>query len=265
MKLRLEETRTFGIEIECLLPHRSQTLATRLTAAGIDCYVEGYNHRTRDYWKIVTDATISSMSGFRGVELVSPPLKGLDGLAQLSTACKVLNELGAKINTSCGLHVHHDARDLDFEAWKILAKSYVKYEDTIDAIMAPSRRGNSCQWARALAGSYAGQTMQDVWERIDAGYDMYSVRRVFGTRYVKLNLEAYEVHGTVEYRQHGGTTNFSKIAAWVCLTQGFLNRAAAHKRITLQATDKPFDSLMYTAGACPDVKRFYAARYTEAA
>ena len=34
-------------------------------------------------------------------------------------------------------------------------------------------------------------------------------------RYHKVNLEAYARHRTVEFRQHGGSTNFTKMSNWV--------------------------------------------------
>jgi hypothetical protein len=195
------------------------------------------------------------------MELVSPPLRGRDGFSQLKKICEVLVELGAKVNRSCGFHVHHDARDFDLEAWKIVVKSYLKYESTIDELMAPSRRGDGTQYVRSCIGHYAGYTFEDVWRRADEAPDEWNLRRMFGTRYTKLNLEAYELHGTVEYRQHGGTTNFAKMAAWICLTQGFVNRAVSHKKVMRVSTAKPFDSLMYTVDACVGVRNFYAARY----
>lgn len=261
MKIRLDETRKFGIEIELTLPHRSSTLASRLNAVGLNAEVEGYNHRLRSHWKITSDATIRSGSGHTSMELVSPPLKGRDGLHQLETACAVLAELDAKVNRSCGLHVHHDARDLDAEAWKLVAKCYVKYEDVIDQLMAPSRRGSGNQWCRSLLSTYAGHTVEAVWERIDRCTSNWEVQSIFGTRYVKLNLEASSVHGTVEFRQHHGTTNFAKIAAWVALTQGFVTRSAAHKQVTLRQTVKDFDSLMWTSGVNAALRRYYWQRY----
>ena len=264
MKLRIDENRKFGIELEFNLPHRATTLATRLNAVAISCYAEHYNHSTRNYWKIVSDATVHSESGYTPMELVSPPLRGRDGLAQVETVCKVLNELGAKINRSCGLHVHHDTRDLDLDGWKNLVKSYIKYEDTIDLLMAPSRRGNANQWCRSLKSGYAGSTIEALWARVDRSCDLYEVRNMFGTRYIKLNLEAHNVHGTIEYRHHGGTTNFAKIAAWVSLTQGLVTSAAAGQPVRGKVPVKgsAVASLMRRAGLITtDVHKFYAARY----
>jgi hypothetical protein len=267
LKIRIDENRKFGVELEILLPHRSTTLATRMSAVNLLCETESYNHRTRSYWKIVTDATVSSETGFYAMELVSPPLKGLDGLRQLETACKVLKELGAKVNRSCGFHVHHDASDLVFEDWKSIIKSYIKYEDTIDLLMAPSRRGNGNQWCRSLKGSYAGQSVEALWARVDSAYDIYHLRNMFGTRYVKLNLEASTVHGTVEYRQHGGTTNFAKMAAWIALTQGFVTSAVQGKPVRgkLPKKGSALASLMRRTNlVTSDVHKFYSARYASA-
>jgi hypothetical protein len=267
LKVRIDENRTFGVELEFILPHRVATLATRLNAVNITCYSEHYNHYTRDYWKIVSDATVHSETGYTPMELVSPPLRGLDGLRQLETVCMVLNELNAKVNRSCGLHVHHDARNLELQEWKSIVKSYIKYEDTIDLLMAPSRRGNGNQWSRSLKGSYAGYTVNELWARVDRSYDVYNLQQMFGTRYIKLNLEASTLHGTVEYRQHGGTTNFTKIAAWVALTQGFVTSAVQGKPVRgkLPKKGSALASLMRRTGlVTTDVHKFYEARYDAA-
>lgn len=264
MKVRIDENRKFGIELEFTLPHRVSTLASRLNAVNITTYAEHYNHQTRSHWKIVSDATVRADSGYQPMELVSPPLKGLDGLAQLETVCKVLNELGAKVNRSCGLHVHHDARDLGLEEWKIVVKSYVKYENVIDKLMAPSRRGNSNPWCRSMRGTYAGQTVEAVWASVDNATDIWNLRNIFGTRYVKLNLESSAVHGTVEYRQHGGTTNFAKIAAWITLTQGMVTLAVARKPVRGKFPKKGelLASLMRRSGLIStDVHKFYQTRF----
>jgi hypothetical protein len=41
---------------------------------------------------------------------------------------------------------------------------------------------------------------------------------ILGTRYRKVNAEAYLRHKTIEFRQHAGTVEYDKIAKWI----GFL-------------------------------------------
>ena len=72
-------TRKFGIEIEAYNCTREK-LASELRSAGIDVAVEGYNHTTRNHWKLVTD---SSLTGNNTFELVSPVLEGEAGLKEL--------------------------------------------------------------------------------------------------------------------------------------------------------------------------------------
>ena len=44
---------------------------------------------------------------------------------------------------------------------------------------------------------------------------MNELKNRIGNRYHKVNLEAYSRHKTVEFRQHSGTTNFTKMRNWV--------------------------------------------------
>ena len=97
--------RNFGVEIEAYNCTRDR-LARELTAAGIRVEVEGYNHTDHtDHWKLVTD---SSLHGNNTFELVSPILHGEQGLEELEKVCWVLDLCNAKVNDSCGLHVHMD-------------------------------------------------------------------------------------------------------------------------------------------------------------
>ena len=124
--------RNFGIEIEAYNCTRER-LARELTAAGIRVEVEGYNHTDHtDHWKLVTD---SSLSGNNTFELVSPILHGEQGLEELEKVCWVLDLCNAKVNDSCGLHVHMDAAEFDLQTWKNLIISYKRLENVIDHFM----------------------------------------------------------------------------------------------------------------------------------
>ena len=121
--------RNFGIEIEAYNCTRER-LARELTAAGIRVNVERYNHNDHnDHWKLVTD---SSLSGNNTFELVSPILHGEQGLEELEKVCWVLDLCNAKVNDSCGLHVHMDAAEFDLQTWKNLIITYKRLENVID-------------------------------------------------------------------------------------------------------------------------------------
>ena len=195
--------RNFGIEIEAYNCTRER-LARELTAAGINVQVEGYNHTDHtDHWKLVTD---SSLSGNNTFELVSPILHGEQGLEELEKVCWVLDLCNAKVNDTCGLHVHMDAAEFDLTTWKNLILTYKRLEGVIDNFMPRSRRNNRyCKGLSAITET-----------SIKNARSISDLRTAFlHNRYHKVNLEAYARHRTVEFRQHGGSTNFTKMSAWI--------------------------------------------------
>ena len=195
--------RNFGIEIEAYNCTRER-LARELTAAGINVQVEGYNHTDHtDHWKLVTD---SSLSGNNPFELVSPILHGEQGLEELEKVCWVLDLCNAKVNDTCGLHVHMDAAEFDLTTWKNLILTYKRLEGIIDNFMPHSRRNN--HYCKALTAITENS--------IKHARNIGELRAAFfHNRYHKVNLEAYARHRTVEFRQHGGSTNFTKMSAWI--------------------------------------------------
>ena len=195
--------RNFGVEIEACNCTRER-LARELTAAGINVQVEGYNHTDHtDHWKLVTD---SSLSGNNTFELVSPILHGEQGLEELEKVCWVLDLCNAKVNDTCGLHVHMDAAEFDLATWKNLILTYKRLEGVIDNFMPRSRRNNHyCKTLTAITEN-----------SIKHARNIGELRAAFfHNRYHKVNLEAYARHRTVEFRQHGGSTNFTKMSAWI--------------------------------------------------
>lgn len=229
---KLDATRTFGIEIEAYGVN-PMTVCQSLNAAGIACQVEGYNHATSTGWKIVSDSSIVGSNSF---ELVSPPLAGADGIAQVTTVCQVLQTLGVQVNRSCGLHVHHDANDLSLNAWKNLSKLYLKYEATLDSLLPRSRRMGSNNYCKALRSRFASIT--DGFAAIDQAGDLRRLASLLEgmDRYHTLNLTAFWRHGTVEVRHHSGTIEAEKILHWVSLTQCLVLRAIERDDIKLRFT-----------------------------
>ena len=191
--------RNFGVEIEAYNCTRER-LARELTAAGINVQVEGYNHTDHtDHWKLVTDGSLSGNNTF---ELVSPILHGEQGLEELEKVCWVLDLCNAKVNDTCGLHVHMDAAEFDLTTWKNLILTYKRLEGVIDNFIPHSRRNN--RYCKALTAITETS--------IKSARSISDLRVAF---FHKVNLEAYARHRTVEFRQHGGSTNFTKMSAWI--------------------------------------------------
>ena len=52
------------------------------------------------------DGSLRAGRGRKAVEIVSPVLKGADGVRQVLAVVRELNARGATVNKTCGLHVH---------------------------------------------------------------------------------------------------------------------------------------------------------------
>ena len=192
---------TFGVEIECYNCNRYE-LENKCSEKGVDCQSQSYNHRdTKLYYKIVSD---SSLTGENSNEVVSPVLQGKKGMSSLEKVCAALNEIGARVNRSCGLHVHIGAENISNEHFVRIIMNYKKLERVIDTFMPESRRGNNNQFCR---------TLQDV--NIEACITKSDAIEALGTRYRKVNAHAFLRHKTIEFRQHSGTVDFEKISNWV--------------------------------------------------
>lgn len=196
------KTFTFGVEIECLMM-RSRFIE-RARENRMQYEYQGYNHTdNRQYFKFVSD---SSIHGNNPIECVSPILEGNDnGFESLKNCCKTLNEADAKVNRSTGLHVHIGVSGMT-DLWFInVFKNYQKLESIIDTFMAPSRRRDNNTFCKSLQGfvfDFACNTIADV-------------QRKLNSRYYKVNPMSINRHGTIEFRQHQGTTDFEKISNWV--------------------------------------------------
>lgn len=212
--------RKFGVEIEFIGAYPNDVVRA-IVAAGIPCAVEGYNHATRNHWKVVSDASIqvnSNMEPGMCGELVSPPLFGEAGLEQVKTVARAIALAGATVNKSCGLHVHVDANDLNAGQILSVVRRYAHFESAINSFMPPSRRES--RWAYSVGGDYVNSLLRQI--------NRYgNPRNIFGAlnRYMAVNLASYARHGTIEFRQHSGSTNANKICNWITFCVHFVNKA----------------------------------------
>ena len=200
--------RKFGIELETIASRSDDfnRISELAQAEGTRINSEGYNHSTRRHWKLVTDG---SLHGGVGREFVSPPFEDEDKAREdILRVCESMDLFGLKVNNTCGFHVHLDASDLTAKQIARVVKFYRDYEEQIDELHQRSRRGNSSTYTGTLRGSDFNP---------DTINSLSQLTRIYSSRYLKVNLCAYARHGTLEFRQHGGTINYTKIMKWVKL------------------------------------------------
>lgn len=264
-------SRRFGIELEFFnVSHLS--LMRALSQGGIrywnvygercddtecpgDCSVCANVGNCENGWKITNDGSIS---GGNSVELVSPILSGIAGLREVAKVVKLVAALGAKVNKSCGFHVHVDAQDLSAQTMFNVYRRYALHESQIDTFMVPSRRAsvnNFCRSTTAFLGQLAeanhdsatcstiASIMEDERWVNGIGY--------IGGRYNKVNLCAFLRHGTIEFRHHAGTMNVNKVINWIAFCVNFVEVSV------------DTDTADIFTGVHPDSVQFFNHRATE--
>ena len=217
-------TRSFGVEIEFCTELSSGEVVQHLTDAGLNVRNEDYNHHTRNHWKIVPDGSIS-----QGFELVSPPLSGGEGLAEVILAARVLVQIGCYVDTSCGLHVHVNANDLSGASVVNAVRRMVRYESEIDTMVPAHRRSNSFALSNRQQLGVMEQHLSS-----DPDASARTICGVVSGRYRKLNTAAYVRHGTLEFRQHSGSIDGAKIANWIMFCVQFVQDSIVTVRTVSQ-------------------------------
>jgi hypothetical protein len=141
------------------------------------------------------DASISEDDGHFGAELTIVFRK--NDRTPLLKLCKALNTLEARVNASCGMHVHLDQRHLRLASGAPSA--------------ALQRRANSLQCAVQFLSTLVPKS------RSNNTYCKLTPGAWHGGRYHAVNLEAFGKYGTIEIRLHSATTDYTKITNWIDL------------------------------------------------
>lgn len=198
---------TYGIELEVTIPNAFAP-------------VTGGYHAGRQViglpigWNAQRDGSIQAKLGHTGVEIVSPILKGADGLAQIKLVCEWLNTVGATVNESTGFHVHVGFDRTNQKALKRLIGMVSNHEKAIYASTGTKSRENNryCKSVRQSRESARIHT-----DGLPGYADRYHVLNV-------ANL-ASNARPTVEFRAFAGTTNCSKVLGYVRMCVGLVERS----------------------------------------
>jgi hypothetical protein len=210
--------RRFGVEIEFSGISRSDAEAA-LQSAGINARSESYNHETRRHWKLVPDASVRSMGNGCG-ELVSPPLRGEAGFRQLELAVTTLQNAGASVNVTTGIHVHHDMAGLTGAEIAAFVTLWSDRQTAIDSLVSESRRGNRNTYCQNLSDSELRSIQSDLTTYGRIRNDIHRMR--------KINVMSYPRYGTVEIRQHQGSLDGAKLRHWILFGQALITAAKTH-------------------------------------
>ena len=132
-------TLRFGIEIETIGQTRARVAAAIQGVVGGTvqhvgtpyCY-DPYDVIAEDgrRWRVMADSSLSAEKA-RQAEVVSPILRYED-IETLQEVIRAVRRAGARVDTSCGIHVHVDAARFDAKALRNLVKIVNKQERLIE-------------------------------------------------------------------------------------------------------------------------------------
>ncbi len=210
------ENITFGVELETTIP-ASAAVNVGYYHAGRPALAATINGAVRFFptfngvpWKAEADGSIRvTETGHRACEFVSPILKGEEGIKHLAAFVEFLRELGAKVNTTCGMHIHigiNGATGADDQA---------EYLERLTRLVAFNSKALYAQTGTLSreTGNYCapiGANTKRAIARIKLTKNIADAANAAG-RYHILNLTCLTTRQTVEFRCFAGTLNTSKV------------------------------------------------------
>lgn len=198
--------RRFGIELETSeCPNHYPLRETTLWGCKPDCSIEG-------------------------LEFISPPLYGDEGLQDIYNFCREANFRGWNVDSRCGYHAHFDLTGETWQALRSIAYAYRKTYTMWSRFVSDGRSENAmCGTPRYRCENIAAIKSAEDWEYFVAARD----------RFEFLNWRAYLVHSTLEIRTHDPTLNVVEICNWIKVHTRFIDYVA---RLTIDEIDFLFGS-----------------------
>ena len=262
----------FGVEVEMTGITRRQAaealaayFGTSVHYCGTYYDAWGVTDPEGKVWKLMSDSSIkpekktaggyisaSGMdSGEYRVEMVTPKLTYAE-LLKFQECVRRVRKAGAKVNGSCGIHVHVDAANHNRQSLKnLIGIMYSKEDILFKALQVdPNRadeyckkvRENMLRQARTLSSDETKDLteLEAIWYGGRDGHtDHYN-----WTRYHALNLHSVFYRGTVEFRCFNSTLDPARVAAYVNLCLAMSSQAIAQRSTVMRKTQS--DNELFT-------------------
>lgn len=214
-------------------------------------------------WKLMSDSSIhpecQSADGYLQldkdsaegmpykVEMVTPKLAYGD-LSLLQECMRRMTAIGAKVNDSCGLHVHVDASAHNRQSLKNLIGIMYSKEDLLFKALRVNE-ARAIEWCQKVrepmlkkARTLSAEETPDLTQLENIWYEGFEgdgrTRRDHynKSRYYALNLHSVFYRGTVEWRCFNSTLDPAKAAAYVNLCLAMSAQAIVQRSAVMQKT-----------------------------
>lgn len=276
----LSRNRRLGVEFEVAVPQVGagqsddvrRTLAQVLSANGVPSVVRGYSHRAVPEGSDVAveyDASVRGESRYRGIRWVSVEVKtrilsGMDDWERVvPPMLDILRYMGARVNSSCGHHVHvelSEAKDRP-AVIRSLYNLIHRNENIIYGLVPPSRSSSNYSTPMPdLGGRLASCMTMASFQR-----ELGSLPRASGTNWTHLWGESPRV----EYRYSSSTLNVEEARHWARLmlrmTDHACLRTCKAAKVQLPKERTSLDKMLITLGlrvnsrvyskVCPELRK----------
>lgn len=228
-------------------------------------------------WKIVSDSSITPQRRGRRindasyrVEMVSPICR-YDDIEDIQNIVRKLRKDGhARVNDSCGIHIHVDASPYDARSLRNMVNIMYSKEDLIYKALNVNvtREHRYCkkvdeEFIKKLNSSKPKNldAVENIWYN---GNTLRSRAHYDSSRYHALNLHSVFSKGTIEFRLFNGTLHAGEIKSYIqfCLAVSHqaLSQTKASRRKTHSTNEKyTFRTWLLRLGMIGD--EFKTARY----
>ena len=238
----------FGIEIEFIGITREAAATIVADFFGTGFFYEGGEFKERDIadekhriWRVVRDASIEAFAEEEQCELVTPILQYED-LECLKQLLQNMQQLGARVNRSCGLHIHVDGKNFTPQAIVNLVTLIGSRELLLyKALSIPKDRMKYCKRINdGLVDLILEKKpeslaeLKKVWY-LESPYET-SEGKYHSTRYHGPNLHALFSKGTVEFRLFNSTLEPDRVQAYLQFTLALCKQAMIHKKAVMKKT-----------------------------
>jgi hypothetical protein len=274
---------TFGIEIETTeLSRTAAAIAIQNVIGGEIGHENSYDASTVTtadgrVWKAVKDSSLHSSNGM-AAEIVSP-ICAYEDIETVQAIVRAVKAAGARVNCTCGIHVHVGVPGITGKELANLVKVVDKQEEYLFKALGVLESRKDC-FARPVdtnlitnLGEHAPKTalqFKRMWYGVDANYsdaalENYNFHHYHPSRYHGLNLHATFTKGTVEYRYFNGSLHPGKIKAYIqfCLAltaYGRNSRGAKAGRREFKAESAKYDFRVFLTSLGLNGKEFEVCR-----
>lgn len=226
-KIPATEHKHVGVELEFICTEDRDSLGLRLYQAGLHKHVQ-----------LKDDGSIRTEDGLPYSHEICILAKETEYEEVIKKTCIVLAAVKARVNKTCGMHVHIDVRARDKQ---VVFANLVSSQNILYPMNPPSRleEVNGQRFCAFTRGRKFDETMN---------------------RYHGINASAYTRHKTIEVRIHSGTVTERKINNWIKLLLHIADRpeASAGSPRTIRGFIKQFDVPLDLADYIVErLKKFY--------